>query len=201
MKRFYIAERFSFDIDDNEDKQIANDGLTSVSAINSKYNYFPKTKEELKALVDRLIEERGNEADLNDIYTGYVTDMSGLFANRKHFNGDISGWDVSNVENMNGMFFYCKSFNQDLSRWDVSNIKDMSLLFYCCESFNQDISGWDVSNVENMNGMFFYCQSFNQDLSRWDVSNVKTLPIIMFQLCPLPIEKWPNQIIRDLETM
>ena len=31
MKRFYIAERFSFDIDDNEDKQIDNDGLTSLS--------------------------------------------------------------------------------------------------------------------------------------------------------------------------
>ena len=32
MKRFYIAERFSFDLnDETEDKQIANDGLTSLS--------------------------------------------------------------------------------------------------------------------------------------------------------------------------
>ena len=77
MKRFYIAERFSFDIDDNEDKQIANDGLTALS---KKHNYFPKTKEELKKLVNELIEERGNEADLNDIYTGYVTNMIWLFS-------------------------------------------------------------------------------------------------------------------------
>ena len=110
MKRFYIAERFSFDLnDETEDKQIANDGLTSLS---KKYNYFPKTKKELKELVDRLIEERGNEADLNDIYTGYVTDMSELFFNNhvryNNFNGDISGWDVSSVTDVHNMFLRCK---------------------------------------------------------------------------------------------
>ena len=188
MKRFYIAERFSFDIDDNEDKQIANDGLTSLS---KKYNYFPKTKEELQNLVDELIEERGNEADLNDIYTGYITNMSGLFKHRSDFNGDISGWDVSNVKNMSKMFYYCKSFNQDISGWDVSNVEDMSYMFWECEKFNQDISGWDVSSVENMRFMFYYCKSFNQDISGWDVSSVEDM-YNMFAHCPLPEEKQPK---------
>ena len=152
MKRFYIAERFSFDLnDETEDKQIVDDDLTALS---KKYNYFPKTKEELKALVDRLIEERGDEADLNDIYTGYVTDMSGLFANRKHFNGDVSGWDVNKVVNMESMFEYCYDFNQDISRWDVSNVENMSSMFRFCKKFNQLIGVWDVSNVNDMGQMF-----------------------------------------------
>ena len=40
------------------------------------YNYHPKTRDELKELVDQLIKERGNDADLNDIDTSEITDMS-----------------------------------------------------------------------------------------------------------------------------
>ena len=171
MKRFYIAERFSFDLDpETEDNQIVDDDLTKISG---KYNYFPKTKKELRELVDRLIEERGNEADLNDIYTGYVTDMSRLFANRKHFNGDVSGWDVSNVRSMYCMFSQCYDFNQDISRWDVSNVENMSSMFRFCKKFNQPIGVWDVSNVNDMGQMFFDCMHFIQDLSGWDMSRVR----------------------------
>ena len=44
-----------------------------------KHNYHPKTKKELNELVNKLIKERGNEADLNDIDTSEITDMSFLF--------------------------------------------------------------------------------------------------------------------------
>ena len=67
------------------------------------YNYYPKTKDELKKLVDKLIKERGNEADLNDIDTSEITDMDGIFEG-SNFNGDISNWDVSNVKDMSYMF-------------------------------------------------------------------------------------------------
>ena len=33
------------------------------------YNYHPKTRDELIELINELIEERGNKADLNDIDT------------------------------------------------------------------------------------------------------------------------------------
>ena len=89
------------------------------------YNYHPKTSDELKELVDKLIEERGYEADLNDIDTSEITDMSKLFFNSM-FNGNISEWDVSNVKNMRDMF--CRSEftgeNGDISKWDVSNAKN-----------------------------------------------------------------------------
>ena len=94
------------------------------------YNYHPKTINELKKLVDKLIKERGYNADLNDIDTSEITDMTYMFA-YSEFNIDISKWDVSNVKDIDCMFYNTK-FNGDISKWDVSNVKakDMLLMFY-----------------------------------------------------------------------
>ena len=80
--------------------------ITSKTKVN-KYNYHPKTKEELQDLLKQLIEERGNEADLNDIDTSEITYMSGLFKYVKKVNGDISNWNVSNVKYNQGIFDNC----------------------------------------------------------------------------------------------
>ena len=114
---------------------------------NRHHNYHPKTYDELRQLVDKLINERGNKVDLNDIDTSEITDMSVLFFN-SNFNGDISNWDVSNVKNMRLMFSGSK-FNGDISKWNVSNVKDMSYMFNDSKftGENGDISEWDVSNV------------------------------------------------------
>ena len=42
---------------------------------NHSYNYHPKTKNELEELVNKLVKERGNDADLNDIDTSEIKDM------------------------------------------------------------------------------------------------------------------------------
>ena len=118
------------------------------------YNYHPKTCSELKELVYKLIDERGNDANLNDIDTSEITDMSQIFEWSK-FNGDISKWNVSNVKNMNSMF-WGSSFtgkNGDISKWDVSKVKDMYCMFYY-SNFNGDISNWNVNNFGNMSWMF-----------------------------------------------
>ena len=65
----------------------------------ANYNYFPESKEELKDIILKRIEDEGNEVDLNDIDVSKITDMSELFWGT-NFNGDISSWDVSNVTNM-----------------------------------------------------------------------------------------------------
>ena len=123
----------------------------------SSYKYFPKTKEELKNILNQLIGERGNDGDFNDIDTSEINDMSELFYSMTKFNGDISNWDVSNVTDMRYMFNYCQLFNQDISNWDVSNVTNMEWMFYECESFNQDISNWDVSNEKYNCNVFLYC--------------------------------------------
>ena len=96
----------------------------------NKYHYHPTKWSELKELVKQLIKERGNDADLNDIDTSKITDMSDLFSSgdENDFDGDISEWDVSNVEKMEEMFENCK-FNGDISNWDVSKVKHMRDMF------------------------------------------------------------------------
>ena len=95
------------------------------------YKYFPKTKDELKTIIEKRVKDEGNKVNLNDIDVSKITDMSHLFEGTT-FNGDISNWDVSNVENMSNMFYECESFNQDISNWDVSNVIDMRYMFDNC---------------------------------------------------------------------
>ena len=130
--------------------------ITSKTKVN-KYNYHPKTKDELKDLINQLIEERGNEGDFNDIDTSEITDMSDLFNGIDEFNGDISNWDVSNVVDMNSMFYLCKSFNQPLNNWDVSKVTYMGDMFSICESFNQSLNNLNVSNVKYNQRIFYNC--------------------------------------------
>jgi surface protein len=179
--------------------------LTSNTKVKKhQFNYHPKTNEELRTLVNELIEERGNEADLNDIDTSKIDDMSHVFENKK-FDGDISNWDVSNVKYMGHMFLYNFDFtgkNTDFSNWDVSNVfhadgmfagcqkfegkglenwnvKSLKIakeMFANCQELNFDITNWDVSNIEYFESMFINCKKFNQDLSNWKFNhNVRNL--------------------------
>lgn len=48
------------------------------------------------------------------------------------FNGNISYWDVENVENMEAMFKCCTMFTGDLSRWNVYNVIKYNEIFSSC---------------------------------------------------------------------
>ena len=152
-----------------------------------KYKYHPEDKDELKNLIKELIFDRGTDADLNDIDTSKITDMSYLFGQNNdqsdkcwEFNGDISEWDVKNVKNMKGMFNLSNftGENGDLSNWDVSNVEDMSYMFNYYEGGDKiKISNWDVSNVTNMCRMFSG-SNLKCDISNWDVKNVRNIESI-----------------------
>ena len=73
----------------------------------SYYKYFPKSKKELREIIENRIKDEGNEVDLNDIDVSNIKDMSSLFE-YSDFNGNISKWDVSNVTNMKDIFYGCK---------------------------------------------------------------------------------------------
>jgi len=126
--------------------------------------------------------------DFSNWDTSGVTDMSLMFYNCTKFNGDITTWDVSNVQTFVydqsgftiGIFSNCYQFNQDISSWDISSVSrsqgrsipSLSGMFSGCFNFNQDLSGWDFSNIERMANMFINAYSFNQDVNGWNVSGV-----------------------------
>ena len=135
------------------------------------YEYHPNNKDELSSIIEKLLEERGPDADLNDIDVSKITDMKGLFADLDLINVDVSEWNVSNVTNMERMFYGCKKFNGDLSEWDVSNVENMESMFAECNKFNSDVSKWDVSKCKNMFAMFFACYEFDCDIENWNIDD------------------------------
>jgi surface protein len=148
----------------------------------------PKTKDELKEIIEETIGLQGNKANLNFIDTSKITLMDSLFAHSK-FNGDISEWDVSNVENMQAMFYHSK-FNGDISKWDVSNVTNMWGMF-SHSKFNGDISEWDISNVTDMVYMFSE-SNFNRDISKWEIYNHKCRTRYMFDDCSIDTKCKPK---------
>jgi surface protein len=99
-----------------------------------------------------------------------VNDLGDIF-NSSNFNGDVSGWDTSNVTYMGSAFAY-SPFSGDISKWNTSQVTSMSSMFQSASNFNSNISNWNVSNVNNMYSMFKDTKAFNTDVSGWNVSKV-----------------------------
>ena len=104
-----------------------------------------------------------------------VTDMGAMFQSASKFDQDIGNWSVGKVANMAGMFSDAHNFNQDIGDWDVSRVKYMHGMFSGARNFDQDIGNWSVGEVANMAGMFSGARNFNQDISGWDVSRVDNM--------------------------
>ena len=134
--------------------------ITKDTKINS-YKYHPKSYSELRNLLLDLINERGKNANLNDIDVSDIKLMTGLFGGKEFIklqieNINISEWDVSNVIEMNSMFRGQIKFNCDLSKWDVSKVKDMSFMFFDCMKFTgKGLENWKIDNLLSTTDMFY----------------------------------------------
>lgn len=138
-----------------------------ISKDTNKLTLFPKTKEELEKMIDSEIEKNGNECSLNHIDVSKITNMAKLFY-QSQFNGDISKWDVSNVEDMSSMFM-ASNFtgeNGDISNWDVSNVKDMWGMFQRSK-FAGDINDWDISSLVTINSNIFWDSPLQNNTPKW----------------------------------
>lgn len=107
-----------------------------------------------------------------------VEKLSHMFDGCEKLNGDISGWNVSNVTDVNSMFRNAVDFDNGgvaLSWGDsTSNFETTSNMFFGASSFNQAIGDWNTTNVTTMSSMFEGAASFNQDIDNWDVSSCIT---------------------------
>lgn len=76
--------------------------------------YYQFADNDTFRLFIRRYSDKNKNANLNWIDTSNITDMRGLFVLRE-FQGDISGWDVSNVKSMDWIFWE--------TTYDVSKVK------------------------------------------------------------------------------
>ena len=98
-------------------------------------------------------------------YEEYLNALSLNF--KKHFNDDISNWNVSSVTNMSYMFYQAELFNQPLDSWNVSSVINMECMFCVASSFNQSVNSWDISSVTNMKWMLSGAKSFDKRNALW----------------------------------
>ncbi|MBU2939203.1 DUF285 domain-containing protein [Lacinutrix sp. C3R15] len=141
--------------------------------------------------------------DLSGWNVSQVTSMHSTFRNCFAFNGNINDWDVSSVTTMYRMFFNAQAFNQDLNNWDVSSVENIGQMFRRADVFNGDISSWDVSSVTSMGQTFRQASAFNGDISSWDVSNVSSFTQSFYQATTFnqDISGWTVSSATDMATM
>lgn len=96
------------------------------------------------------------------------TSLSHTFiGSSNQFNGDISGWDVSNVTNMTKVLHSCSNFTRDLSGWNTQNVTSF-LYAFNGSSIQFDPSSWDISSANNMTMSFGSGAATTWDQARVD---------------------------------
>jgi surface protein len=142
-----------------------------------------------------------NLASVPQIPAG-ITTLSGVFYG-SNFNGDISGWDTSNVTSMMYAFGATTAFNQNIGTWNTSNVTNMQYTFTNATAFNQNIGNWNTSKVTSIAGMFTDATSFNQDLNGWNTSNITSMSSTFSNAAAFNgnISNWDTSKVTGMEYM
>ena len=101
-----------------------------------------------------------------------ITNLSRMFMGASTFNGDIAGWNTSEVTDMSAMFYAASAFSQPIGSWNTVGVTDMQSMFYNATAFNQPIGAWNTSHVTRMDVMFYGATAFNQPIGGWNTASV-----------------------------
>ncbi len=158
-----------------------NSGSTLQKTFNIRgfenLEFDPNLEYNLSGTFSKHIADDQTWNDLKHLNHIKISELDSTFKSSNIGNtSGLSGWDTSKVDTAIQTFEF-SNFNGDISGWDVSNVQYMDSMFYNAALFNIDISGWNVSNVANMNNMFGFIAdysnydetAFNQDLTGWNV--------------------------------
>ena len=135
--------------------------------------------------------------------TSNITSTVKMFNQAKKFNGNISNWDMRNVQYMGYMFAWAEHFNQPIDSWNTSNVKNMENMFALTKNFNQNLTNRDTSNVEKMEGMFNSAEAFNGNISNWNTRNVRTMWSMFYSANSFNqnLSNWNTSNVKNMEYM
>ena len=153
---------------------------------------------------------------LENLETGLVTKMNGMFSNSQVKSLNLSNFKTNNVKLMGtdgvnasnvGMFQECTKLGElDLSNFDTSNVIGMGGMFRGCSSLKElDLSNFNTSNVISMYAMFSRC-TILQDvkLQSFDTGNVIYMNS-MFNSCKslkeLNINNFKTENVKEMQQM
>ena len=115
-------------------------------------------------------------ADFSKWDVSTVTSLRGAFSRATNFNGNLSGWNVSNVENFGvsqnfSGTFESSGFNGDLSSWSIKAGASMIKMFSQSQFKNASANNWAISGAVNLRLAFRLIPLVNDvDISGWNVS-------------------------------
>jgi trimeric autotransporter adhesin len=83
---------------------------------------------------------------LNTWNTSRMSSLAYMFSSAVTFRGSISNWDVVKVTSLEAMFTNT-GFNGDISAWNVGNVEITNQMFYNNRNFAGNLSAWNTTNL------------------------------------------------------
>jgi len=181
--------------------KLTSDNNSSVEY--NKYNYKPKTKEELQTIIIERLTDNVVNPYLLDIDTSKITDMGELFSGfegdylrSKHIDTelietlDLHTWNTSKVKTMYAMFCHLYGLkNLIIKSFNTRNVRSFNVMFRECRTIEfLDLSSFNISNVTDFGMMFCGCYSLKEikGIENWNI-NARSI----FSECPkLKLPSW-----------
>ena len=147
-------------------------------------------------------------ADLTNLYTDNVTDMSFMFkGDNKLSQLIINGWNTTAVTNMKYMFKDCSSLSSlDLNHFDTSSVTDMEGMFYGCISMKSlEVEKFNLTNVKTIEAMFMNCNKLSKlNIENWNTANISKISKLFANcksLTSISIGKWDTSRVDDMSAL